>query len=70
VLIAALELDQLPDVLQVTGVAGLLLGAAISLFVRAWTTRQLLENLVLGAGVGGIVGGVVGFGLWAGAQVG
>jgi hypothetical protein len=35
----------------------------LGLFVRAGSTREVLENVALGAGVGLVVGAVIGFGL-------
>lgn len=62
-------ISSLPNVLQVTTVGVTLAGAVIGGFVKAAGPRQFFENLVLGGGVGLLVGGGLGFGLWAGARL-
>jgi hypothetical protein len=70
VFLAASSVDNLPDVLSVATIASSLVGAVIGTFVQSWSTRQFLENVALGAAIGLVLGGVLGFCLWAGAQVG
>lgn len=69
-LFAASSIDHLPDVIGVATIASSLVGAVIGTFVQPWSTRQFLENVALGAAIGLVLGGLPGFSLWAGAQVG
>ncbi len=65
----AASFDSLPDVLQVTTIGTGLVGAVIGTFVQSLTTRQFLENIAIGGAIGALVGGVLGFGIWGGAQL-
>ncbi len=55
-LFAAIDVSTLPDVLAVLGSAGSVVGGGVGLAVNHATSREALENLALGAAVGGVCG--------------
>jgi hypothetical protein len=46
---------------------GAIVGGLVGLSVRSTTDRQMLENIVLGTGVGGFGGALLGFFAWVGS---
>jgi hypothetical protein len=52
----AISFGDFADLIAVIGAGGLVLGAMIGLMFRAETDRRLLENVVLGSGLGLILG--------------
>jgi hypothetical protein len=53
---AVIDASTLPDALAILGSAGSVVGGGVSLVVSHATLRQALENLALGAAVGGVCG--------------
>jgi hypothetical protein len=53
---AAINVSTLPDVLAILGSAGSVVGGGVGLAVGHASLRQILENLALGAAVGGVCG--------------
>jgi hypothetical protein len=51
----------LADLLQIVGGGGAVVGAAVGFAFRAESDREMLENVVLGAGLGGVAGSIVAF---------
>jgi hypothetical protein len=58
---AVINVSTLPDVLAILGSAGSVVGGGVGLVVDHATLRQALENLTLGAAVGGVCGCFVAF---------
>ena len=58
---AAIDASTLPDVLAILGSAGSVVGGGVGLVANHATLRQALENLALGAAVGGVCGCFVAF---------
>jgi hypothetical protein len=51
-----INVSTLPDVLAVLGSAGSVVGGGVGLVIGHTGSRQALENLALGAAVGGVCG--------------
>jgi hypothetical protein len=63
-------LPSLVDLLQVIGSVGVVTGACICFFLPAAGARQLAENVALGATLGGVIGAIVAFAVYAGIAIG
>jgi len=59
----------LVDFLAVCPAAGAVVGAIIALAFRADTNRELVNNLLAGAGLGGIAGSAIAFAIWIGGTL-
>lgn len=53
---AVIDISILPNVLAILGSAGSVVGGGVGLVMDHATSRQALENLALGAAVGGVCG--------------
>lgn len=60
----------LTDLLQVIGSVGAVIGACIGFLLPAQKDRQMLENTALGVTLGGVIGVIVAFAIYAGIAVG
>jgi len=56
-----LAILELPDLISVVGGLGVVTGAIVGLLFPPTSDRQLLENMVLGAGLGLIAGTAIAF---------
>lgn len=63
------RLPNLTDFLQIVGAIGLVAGGCIGFFLPASSGRQIAENVVLVAGVGAVVGAILGFAVWSGTAI-
>lgn len=59
-------LPALPDLLQIIGGAGLLVGAIIGFMMRAKTDASMVANVVAASALGLIAGTAVAFAIWLG----
>lgn len=64
------DVPSLGDLLKVLPAAGLVIGGVIGFFLRAETTRRMLENTALGASLGLLCGTIVSFTIAAFAALG
>lgn len=66
---AGQDLPSLTDFLQIVGSIGLVAGGCIGFFLPANGARAIAENVVLVAGVGAVVGAILGFAIWMGTAI-
>jgi hypothetical protein len=59
----------LAEALAVLGAGGSVIGGLIGSMLNARTWRQALENLALGATVGGVAGCLIAFSVYAGDRI-
>jgi hypothetical protein len=60
----------LNDLLETLGAAGIVIGACIGFFLPAGTLREIAENIALVATLGGVMGAIVAFAIYAGLAIG
>ncbi len=64
-----MQTPSLVEFLQVIGSVGLVAGGCLGFLWPAIGGRQILENVALGAAVGGVIGGFVAFAVYAGIAI-
>lgn len=60
----------LNDLLETLGAAGVVVGACIGFFLPAETSRRIAENIALIATLGGVMGAIFAFAIYAGLAIG
>jgi len=58
--------DTLLDLTQLLSSIGAVLGASVGIAAPASSDRELVENIVAGAALGGVIGLLLGFSAWVG----